>query len=108
MKAVATFFVVLLVGCAHTDLSVNNGSSVRTSSAALQVNASGGVAVAIVAAGVAAATVSDLRDPQPMPRYQSFSDWLWGRPAPAMDPERTVAEQDCTKPIETSGNLRCR
>jgi hypothetical protein len=31
-----------------------------------------------------------------------------GRPAP-LDPARTVAEQDCTKPIALyRGNLRCR
>lgn len=30
------------------------------------------------------------------------------RPVP-MDPRRTIAEQDCTKPIELDrGNLRCR
>jgi len=29
--------------------------------------------------------------------------------APALEPSRTVSEQDCTRPIaETGGNLRCR
>jgi hypothetical protein len=27
---------------------------------------------------------------------------------PEMSPDRAVAEQDCTKPIELTGNLRCR
>jgi hypothetical protein len=40
--------------------------------------------------------------------HSTFADWFWGRPAPAMDPNRSVSVQDCTKPIETSGNLRCR
>ncbi len=32
-----------------------------------------------------------------------------GGEAPDMDPERRVAEQDCSQPVETSGaNLRCR
>lgn len=30
------------------------------------------------------------------------------RPAPEMNPDRSINEQDCTKPIELSGNLRCR
>ena len=30
-------------------------------------------------------------------------------PAPIMDPDRAIIEQDCTKPIDLSaGNLRCR
>jgi hypothetical protein len=30
-------------------------------------------------------------------------------PAPEMDPNRRVVEQDCSKPLaDTSGNLRCR
>jgi hypothetical protein len=29
--------------------------------------------------------------------------------APALESERTIAEQDCTQPIDlTAGNLRCR
>jgi hypothetical protein len=37
-----------------------------------------------------------------------LSDWSWSRPAPEMRPDRVVQEEDCTKPIELSGNLRCR
>ncbi len=36
-------------------------------------------------------------------------DGLGWRPPPAMDENRTVHEQDCTRPIENPGaNLRCR
>lgn len=118
MKRIAPSLFVLLAGCVHTSISVNSGTSlappptsgthVVSSGAGLQVNASGRAATAIVAAGVVAATVQDLRDPEPMPRYRSLSDWFWGRPAPQMDPTRTVNEQDCTKPIEGAGNLKCR
>ena len=31
-----------------------------------------------------------------------------GAYAPPMDPARTVSEQDCTRPIESDGNLMCR
>ena len=106
----------VLAACAHTDVSVNAGTSSRTTSgtsvvssgAGVQVNASGGLAAAIVAGVVIAGTAHDLNNPPPPPRYESFSDWFWGRPTPAMDPDRTVSEQDCTKPIAGSGNLKCR
>ncbi len=82
-----------------------------TSGAGLQVNASGGAAAALAAGVVIAGTVHDVNNPPP-PRHESFSEWFWGRPAQEMDPDRTVSEQDCTKPItpegETSGNLKCR
>ena len=79
-----------------------------TGSAGLQVNASGGVAAALVAGVLIAGTVNDLNNPAPTADYRSFSGWLWGRPTPAMDPSRTISEQDCSKPVENAGNLRCR
>ncbi len=118
MKRTAVAFLALLAGCAHTSVSVNSGTPpasppasgthIVSGGAGLQVNASSGVAAAIVAAGVVAAAAQDLREPEPQPRYQSLSDRFWGRPAPEMDPTRKVNEQDCTKPIEGPGNLRCR
>jgi hypothetical protein len=106
--------LLLLASCAHTDIALNSGAppaagtSVVSSSAGLQVNASGGAAAALLAGVLIAGTVHDLNDPAPRPEYRSFSDWFWGRPAPRMDPGRTVSDQDCSKPIESSGNLRCR
>jgi hypothetical protein len=41
------------------------------------------------------------------PRPVTFSDWGW-RSAPEMKPDRGISEQDCTKPIELTENLRCR
>ena len=35
-------------------------------------------------------------------------DLLWMQRPPELAPDRTVSEQDCTKPIQLSGNLRCR
>ncbi len=109
-------FATVLAACAHTDVSVNagtssraaSGTSVVSSGARLQVNASDRLAAAIVAGVVIAGTAHNLNNPPPQRRYESFSDWFWGRPTPAMDPGRTVSEQDCTKPVESGGNLRCR
>lgn len=95
---------LLLAGCAHTAASVNTVSS----GAGLQVHATGSAAAAIVVTGIAVGVAQQAGDPQPAYSYRSFPGWFWGRPAPAMDPNRTVSEQDCTKPITESGNLRCR
>jgi len=43
-----------------------------------------------------------------MPSFSSLSDWFRGRPAPELAPDRPVAVQDCTKPVELTGNLKCR
>ena len=85
----------LLAGCAHTAVSVNGGSVQRTS-----VVTSGAAAAIVIGTAVIGST-TDSGEP-------SFSEWFWQRPAPAMDPNRTVSEQDCTQPISGSGNLRCR
>lgn len=117
-RAVTTLLLVL-AGCAHTAVSVNSGTAVGpgpapagtsgvSSGAGLQVHATGGAAAAIVAGAVVVGVAQQASNPQPASSYRSFSDWFWGRPAPAMDPSRTVNEQDCTKPIEATGNLKCR
>ena len=104
----------MLSACAHTSVSLNtgtgaapSGSTIVSSGAGLQVHATGGAAAAIVVTGIAVGVAQQASDPQPSD-YGSFSGWFWGRPAPAMDPTRTVNEQDCTQPIADSGNLRCR
>jgi hypothetical protein len=115
MPRLPLILLLLLAGCAHHEVSLNAGASsasgtrVVSSDAGLQVNAGGsGVAAALIAAGVVAATVHDLRDPQPMPRYRSLAEWFAGPAAPEMDPSRSVSEQDCSRPIASAGNLRCR
>ena len=107
MRAALALFAALFLGaCAHTDVEINSGSSVTSSSAGLQVNASGGLAAALAAGVIVAATLSEPGDFRP--RYRSLSEWFSGPSAPEMDPRRAVSEQDCTKPIEGAGNLRCR
>ena len=62
--------------------------------------------VVLLGGMLATAAVEDLREPQPT--SPSVANWIWSRPVPTMNPERQISEQDCTKPIELSGNLRCR
>ena len=109
---------LLLAGCAHTAVSVNTGAlagpapspgaTVVSGGAGLQVSASGRAAAVVVLGGIVAGVAARANDPQPAYDYGRPFEGFWGRRAPAMDPTRRVSEQDCTKPIEGSGNLRCR
>ena len=74
--------------------------------ASVQVNGGNTLGVVLLGGMLTAAAVEDLREPPT--RYPSLADWIWSRPAPAMNPERQIIEQDCTKPIELTGNLRCQ
>jgi hypothetical protein len=55
---------------------------------------------------LATAGVEDSREPQPT--SPTLADWIGSAPAPAMSADRPVAEQDCTKPVALTGNLRCK
>jgi hypothetical protein len=102
----ALITALLLGGCAHSEVAVNSGSRSVTTNAGVQVNASGRVA-AVLAAGMLIAV--GLSEPsEPAPRYRSLADWFANEPVPEMDPSRSVSEQDCSKPIVGSGNLKCR
>lgn len=103
-----------LGGCAHSDVAIHSpheaGSrtSVTSGSVGLQVNASGGLAALLAGGVLLAAAASEPDESYRWPRFRSISEWLSGPAAPPMDPARKVSEQDCSKPIASSGNLRCR
>jgi hypothetical protein len=99
MRAIALAVFILCVGCTH----VHYGADVN--GARVQVNTSNALGAVLLGAMLTAAAVEDVREPT---TYASFADWIWSQPAPAMSPDRAVAEQDCTKPIELTGNLRCK
>jgi hypothetical protein len=100
MRAIAFVFPLLCVGCAH----VHYGSSVN--GASVQVNGGNALGVVLLGGMLATGAVEDFREPQPT--YPTFSDWFWNRPAPPLAADRPVSEQDCRKPVELSGNLRCQ
>ena len=104
--ALALFVLLVLLGCAHADVAVNSGSSAVTTSAGLQVNANGGLAAVLAAGMIIAVGMSE--PSEPAPRYRSLAEWFSGPPAPVMDASRSVSEQDCSRPIAGSGNLKCR
>jgi len=106
MRAVALALFTLCTACTHAQYtaSFNSGTVVNTSSVHVQTNASSAFGIALVAATIAAGAS---QDPREAGTYPGFTDWIWSRPPP-MNPDRAIAEQDCTKPIVFTENLRCR
>ena len=97
---------ILCAACTHAQYvaTVNSGTVVRTSSAQVRIDTYSPVGIALLAATIAATVSGDFAD---APAYSGLMDPIWRQPPP-LNPDRAVAEQDCTKPIELSGNLRCR
>jgi len=92
VRAASLLLVPLLCGCNHVQL---NGGSLYV--------AAGPAAVAVVGAAVLAANIDARND------FSAGTALTLSTPAPAMVADRTVGEQDCTKPIEDwSANLKCR
>lgn len=110
--------VLLLAGCSHATIHASSNTSVggAVPSTGTSVT-SGGVGVhvhshslaAVVVAGMFMAAAMDYsREPRSFPSFSSFADWFRGTPAPELAPDRPINEQDCTKPVELTGNLKCR
>ena len=108
MRALFAFSLVLVAGCVHSQISANSnthvpvstvpaGTTVTSGALGLQATGSGAAAAAVVIiTGVAISAGAG-------------SDGTGITATPALDPARTVSEQDCTKPVDLSaGNLRCR
>ena len=94
MRAAVLLLLTLCAACTH----VRYGSSIN--GASVQVNGGNALGAVLLGGMLTAAALEDFRGPA--------MDWSWSAPPPAMSPDRAVAEQDCTKPIELTGNLRCR
>jgi hypothetical protein len=102
--------LLLLAGCASSRVEVNasSGTAATSSSAGVQVRASDGLARAIVVMALIGAAVEYNREERPFPDAAAL---LPGNSpsAPPLAPGRTVAEQDCSRPVDLfSGNLKCR
>jgi hypothetical protein len=107
------FFLLplLLAGCSHVTVDASSqsspGTAVTSGRAGLHVE-SRSLAAVVIAGMFIAAAAEDARDPRPFPSFAVFSDWFRGTPRPELDSSRPVAEQDCSKPVEFTGNLKCR
>ena len=104
MRVAVLLLLLLTAACSHTRLDYSGTAATGSAS-----SNSAGLAMpsrpfsVVVLGSLLIATVVDggLRP-------VSFSDWGW-RSAPEMNPDRSISEQDCTKPVDlASGNLRCR
>ena len=87
----ALLLSLTLIGCSHSAVVVTNANPVVRSST---VSASGAIAAGVIIGTAAIAASQD-------------GSGVLG--VPEMAPERAVALQDCTKPVDFSAaNLRCR
>ena len=97
-------FTVFIAGCSHGQVQLSSGAAsttsggtaISSSSAGLNVQASGSTAAALIGLGIAGAVI-----------YRSEASAI--ERAPELAPVRRVNDQDCTRPIaDISANLRCR
>src|SRR5882672_2132471 len=104
MKLRMILFTVFIAGCSHGQVqfsggaasTTSGGTAISSSSAGLNVQASGSTAAALIGLGIAGAVI-----------YRSEASGT--ERAPELAPVRRVNEQDCTRPIEDiSANLKCR
>src|SRR5690242_17288685 len=100
--------LLLCAGCSHVTISGSTSPSPSTAAGSAQVTGGGPLALLLIA-GLAASTASEnWTEPRAYPNWSALPDWFWSRPPPPLAPDREVSDQDCTKPIKSTGNLRCR
>ena len=102
--------VLLLAGCSHVSINASSDTSSSTVTggrASVHVE-SRSLAALVIAGMFLALAVEEAREPRPVPSFSTFADWFRGTPSAELDPERRVSEQDCTRPVEPGGNLKCR
>jgi hypothetical protein len=118
--AVTLLALVVLGACSHATIDASSrssaagvvpsaGSTVTSGQAGLHVQSSA-LAAVVVTGMVIAAVIDDARQERSFPSFSaSFGDWLRGPQAPALAPDRSISEQDCTRPLDYSlGNIRCK
>lgn len=100
--------LVLLAGCASTRVDLSSGTTTSAAAGHVRVQASDGLARAIVVMALIGAAVQYNREERPFPDPRMLIPGN-SEPAPPLAPQRTVSEQDCAGPVDWSaGNLRCR
>jgi hypothetical protein len=100
--------LVFLAGCSSTRVDVSSGTTTSASAGHVHVQASDGLARAIVVMALIGAAVEYNREERPFPDPRTLIPGN-SEPVPPLAPGRTVNEQDCSKPVDWSaGNLRCK
>jgi hypothetical protein len=104
--------LVLLAGCSTTEVRVDSGSTATRTQGALQVRIEGGRGLAaLLGLTVLTAAMFDYERDRMRSGASPFMPVGEARPdaAPPLATDRTISEQDCTRPIEDfSANLKCR
>lgn len=114
MRAIVLAALIVCAGCTYVQLNASSntapssGAVVSSTGASVQLSGNGTLAAVILAGMLVSGALEDVREPRAYPTLSSFSEWIWGRPPPPLAPDRAVNEQDCTKPVEAGGNLRCK
>jgi len=119
MKLRMILFTVFIAGCSHGQVqfsggaasTTSGGTAISSSSAGLNVQASGSTAAALIGLGIAGAIIYRSEAGGYGTRYNAnpFMAITGTERAPELAPVRKVNEQDCTRPIEDiSANLKCR
>jgi len=102
--------VVLLAACSHTEVRVDSTAVATRTQGGMQVQIGGGRGLATLL-GLTLLTAAMFDYERDRMRYRAFMPLGEARPdaAPPLATDRTISEQDCTRPIEDfSANLRCR
>jgi len=112
-RFLALVLASLLVGCAHSNVSLNSSGSAAggTSTGSGQVSAAGSGAAAVVLFAIAVVAIhgSELSNAGTSTRVDPSTAITPTPPVPGLDSSRRVNEQDCSKPIKDwSANLKCR
>src|SRR5712664_3313528 len=120
MKLCMILFTLFIAGCSHGQVqfsggaasTTSGGTAISSSSAGLNVQASGSTAAALIGLGIIAAGMYDVeRERAERYRGNPFTATRDGGASftPELAPSRMINEQDCTKPFDYSlGNLRCK
>lgn len=102
--------VVLLAACSHPEVRVDSAAAATRTQGGLQAQIEGGRGLAALL-GLTALTAAIFDYERDRMGYRAFMPLGEARPdpAPPLAPDRTISEQDCTRPIaDFSGNLKCR
>jgi hypothetical protein len=106
MRALA--ILLLCAGCSHVTISGSTSPPPSTAAGSAQVTGGGPLALLLIAGVAASSAGENWTEPRAYPNWSALPDWFWSRPPPPLAADREVSEQDCTKPIRFTGNLRCR
>jgi hypothetical protein len=120
----AAVLVVALVGlnaCSNALVKASFNSNTGVPAPASAAVSGGQASVRVVSTGSSAAalaglfafaalmSIEDARYAGASTSFASSDDPFWSRPAPELDPDRKISEQDCSRPLDLSlGNIRCK